>query len=257
METEIDLLKLRWPTGFKCPACDSKGKLTFTKFSEFKRCSNKNCRKLISPISHTRLHKTKISLNTWVDAFENLLSPKTVSAKQFGIKKNGLKSSRSIVSFFNKILESVVQLNAQNKLQASQTTYIEILVIKKGLMFIVSHQEQKTRKIFKISFLSNNQVEHFRDFPSVYISNETLAYLKIIRRSNYLILGSKTEQLKKCEKNLSKIKNIERTKESLATFTELAEKLEFVLNYSSIPIEKRRKIFIKHLLEVPSQAHDY
>lgn len=101
------LFQIRWPQGFICPKCQTKGGY-FLSERKITECSNPECKQQTSITAGTVLHRTKQNLHTWFWAtyLFTSLTP-SISAKQFQ-KQLGIKTYETAFCMLHKLRSALV-----------------------------------------------------------------------------------------------------------------------------------------------------
>lgn len=108
-------IKARWPDGFKCPTCQSKGDL----LKKRKVFECRSCRKQTSATAGTVFHKSRIELRKWFwGIFLMATSNKSVSALYLQ-KQLGIGSYRAAWLMMQKIRQAMIQRDSQYKLSGT------------------------------------------------------------------------------------------------------------------------------------------
>ncbi|MBI3535077.1 MAG: IS1595 family transposase [Deltaproteobacteria bacterium] len=108
-------IKARWPDGFKCPTCHSKGDL----LKKRKVFECRSCSKQTSATAGTVFHKSRIELRKWFwEIFLMATSNKSVSALYLQ-KQLGIGSYRAAWLMMQKIRQAMIQRDSQYKLSGT------------------------------------------------------------------------------------------------------------------------------------------
>lgn len=99
------LIKMRWPEGFICPDCNTKGDLIQTR----KVFECRNCRKQTSATAGTIFHKSKISLRKWFWAIFLIATSKKGISALYLQKQLEIGSYRAAWLMMQKIRRAMVQ----------------------------------------------------------------------------------------------------------------------------------------------------
>jgi len=96
------LRKYQWPKGIVCPECRSKRIYTIKDKAKIKKYTCKDCLRRFSDISSTVFHKTRLSLDKWLDGYELIRLNPNLSARNF---KNQLHISYTAARRIKRLLQ--------------------------------------------------------------------------------------------------------------------------------------------------------